>query len=178
MTQNFIFHLNGTGYGITLSFNLEIINGGVVTNKYMPEILSPAFANPIACNMGYNIQNVEEFKNDCQNIVDCFNSNLGAIDYAKLDDWFQVLDALVRSHIESYGRLFLNDLETYTDDICILMAAYGFSEQLVKKYYPKFVLWIADEYSKYVKDGITGLGIIPIKSSPTYKRLLEYCSSI
>ena len=170
---SFNFRLND---GKLLSLSLESEYGGVVTNKYMPEILSPFYGNPFADGTGKNIQDTAEFKADCESIIECLNNPSYGLDYRKYEDWFQVLAAMVTFHIKNYGRLFFSDLKTYVDDVTLLMSAAGYYDGDLKKYYPKFVLWITDEYSQYVKDGNPSVGIIAVTSTPVYRILKEHCS--
>ena len=169
MTRTFKYGFND---GRILLLNLEVKYNGIVTNTYMPEFLSPGY--PLFCQ-GVNIQDPAVFDEDCALMVDYFNTVSNKLDYGKLDDWFQVLAAVVRNHINNHNRIFFSDVKTYMDDIALLMRAAGFDEGTVKMCYPRFVLWIVENYKDNVKEGIPGVGIIPFINTNIYRTLLEKC---
>ena len=149
--------------GKNLSVRMDERNGQVVLARFMPDYLLLTYGSPMF-GPGMNLIDEDEFNHDCQMMVDCINDN--NLDYKDSGHCFEVLNAVVKSHIGHYGRIFIGDLFTYTDEMCELMSAMGYSDATIRVLYPNFVEAAVERNKADVKDDAPN----PFDDTPFWQR--------
>jgi len=177
--------------GKSLSVKMDERHGEIVLGRFIPDYLLLTYGSPMF-GPGMNLIDDEEFNHDCQVMVDCINDN--NLDYKDSGHCFEVLNAVIKSHINHYSRIFIGDLLTYTDEMCELMSAMGYSDATIKVLYPNFVEAAVERNKADVKDDAPdpfandSLGYTPFWQKPAapanprsfastnrYQRLVEMC---
>lgn len=161
-TYNFKFY-----DGHTIFVTVPIMNHCVRTNDLMPD-----FLKQFPFGFSISLQDMNEFHEDCQSIINEINNNRWQ--YNSDTSYYFALKSVVKKHINSYGRLFFSDLTSYVDDCCYLMRGFGFdSERLKSEVYLQLICLIIREFSDYIKDGNPMIGIVPFTTTPKYGILLQ-----
>ena len=149
--------------GKSLRVNVEERMGQIELARFMPDYLMLTYGSPLF-GRGMNMIAEDEFNHDCQVMIDCINDN--NLDYKNSGHCFEVLDAVIKSHINHYGRIFIGDLFTYTDEMCELMSSMGYSDATLKVIYPNFVLAAVNRNKEHVKDDAPN----PFEPRPSWGR--------
>ncbi|MDE6228034.1 MAG: hypothetical protein K2M63_11015 [Muribaculaceae bacterium] len=141
------FRFSGTikGQRKALVVTAPVENGAVITNKFCPPALLTGgvdFATPIHGEVE------PEFIMDCQTQIKAMEgvgNNLSLWDIHEA-----ALTTAVMMHISRCGRLIFGDLLTYMDVFSLLLEADGFSDNEIRRKYPKVLKSIIAQYSKYI----------------------------
>lgn len=168
MTRTFNFRFYD---GRTINEIVPIMNGCVKSNDFMPD-----FIKQVPFCLSIALQDLNEFNADCQNIVDEISTNRWQ--YNADTTYYYALKAIVRQHINNYGRLFFSDLTSYVDDCCLLMKGLGFDVYRLKAdIYLQLLFLIIQEFEDYIKDGNPVVGVILFTSTSKYTLLLQNMKS-
>ena len=171
--KTYTFHLN---QGKTLYLNMETTpQGWILLNKYVPDYLNLGYGNPIV-ESEISSLDANEFEVDCQRMIHCFNDN--NLNYRDSQHCFAVLNAVIRWHVQNYGRIILGDLLTYVSEMCALMAAMGYGDAVLKMIFPNYVAAAVQIYGEVVKESLPSYGapkMINFIGTPRYTRLIQMC---
>lgn len=158
-TYNFTFY---DGHEIFVT--VPIINNFVQRDEFMPDFIKqfPFIGSCIA------LQPINEFKTDCQHLVNIINANKWQ--YDRLESYGLALRVIVKKHISNYNRLFFYDLTSYIDDCCHLMQGVGFNVHTFKnRIYLHMIFLTIVEFKDYIKDGNPMTGIVPFTQTNMFQ---------
>ena len=171
--KSYNFTLTG---GKQIHLTLETTyQGWIILGRFIPDYLSLAYGNPLFCGEQNSIEE-SEFHEDCQRMIYCFNDN--NLNYRDAQDCSKVLFAIVRWHINKYGRIIFGDLLTYTGELCELMYAMGYDIPTLKIIFPNMVAACVSMHLDNIKESIpsfSGPRMIEFTNSPRYTRLVQMC---
>lgn len=146
-TRNFLFEANLQGQQRDLIITAPIKGGAVITNKFCPEEL---LTGGIPFITAINGESIDEFISDCQKQV-AIMDNTSSEDNI-LDIHIAGLMAVVMDHLSRCGRLIFGDLLIYMDCFSYLLSADGFSDDEIKRMYPRVTRTIVELYPNYIKN--------------------------
>lgn len=147
-----------------LSFEIPMQEENVVTNRFCPqELLTGKFPNKQGLITTITGETFDEFVYDCNMQIIAMRSSTP--DDTKMDAHIGSLMAAVTNHLKRYGRLIFGDLLIYVDCFSYLLWADGFSEEEIKRTYPRITKIIVDFYPDFVKNSVN---LAPLKETPIY----------
>lgn len=156
-----------------LSFSAPIKNGHVITNKYCPESLlsgdSPAIFRGLITSI--NGEEEKEFIQDCKTQISSMEDS--EEEDSKLEVHMAALSDAVMLHVLRCRRLIFGDLLIYVDCFSYLLEADGFSEQVIRRMYPRMTKAIVDAYPQYVKNSAN---LAPLHNTIFYQILTDLVS--
>jgi hypothetical protein len=148
---------------ISLVVSAPVENGYVITNKYCPKVLligGSSFLNSISTGC-INGERIEEFISDCQEQV--ISMSYVRKEQTPLDAHVIGLMTVVTNHLNRCGRLIFGDLLIYMDCFSYLLSADGFSDDEIKRIYPRITRKIVEYCPNYIKNTAD---LSPFKGSP------------
>lgn len=163
--RNILFEANIQGQQKDLIVNVPVNNGSVITSEFCPQVLLTGGLN---CIEAVNGESLNEFFSDCNLQVFAMqqiNSN-----ESRMNIHIGGLMTAVNSHIQRCGRLIFGDLLIYVDCFSHLLKADGFSDNEIRKVYPKVTKAIVDLYPNYVKNSVN---LAPLHDTRIYSILLN-----
>ena len=129
----------------TYSVEVPVENGGIRTDKFCPQDLLTGGVSIIAAING---ESEEEFISDCQKqLIAMDMADAGA---STVDRHIAGLMAVVMDHFSRCGRIIFGDLLIYMDCFSLLLEADGFTEEEIRKIYPRVARTIVDLYPGHV----------------------------
>ncbi|WP_346694501.1 hypothetical protein [uncultured Alistipes sp.] len=163
--------------GLT-SFDLQTMNGGVITSQFFPNVLSAKNlamqqGSPLASSLAgeYAISDPNEIRNDLSYMIGFINQSRLPTDQS--DTYFKAIENSVKNHIDNYGRLFFSDLCSYIDIASHIVVSCGFPPKNIQYMYLKAIYIMVDTYGEKVKDaGFMGM-IVPFSTTPKYRIVTE-----
>lgn len=127
------------------SVEVPVENGGIRTDKFCPQDL---LTGGVSIITPINGESEEEFISDCQKQV--LAMDLADDDASSVDRHIAGLMAVVMDHMSRCGRLIFGDLLIYMDCFSLLLEADVFSEEDIRKIYPRVTRTIVDLYPDHI----------------------------
>jgi hypothetical protein len=146
-TRKFLFKASIQGKQRDLVVTVPIENGAVVTNRFCPQEL---LTGGLSFITAINGESIDEFISDCQKQVIAMSSASNGD--SAIDIHIAGLMAIVMNHLNRCGRLIFGDLLIYMDCFSYLLSADGFSDDEIKKMYPRVARTIVELYPNYIKN--------------------------
>ena len=143
--QTFSFSGKINGETTNLKIKIPVENGGVYTNKYCPQDLLTGGLNFVTAMNG---ESVDEFILDCK--MQVVGMEGAGIQKSRLDVHIAGLMGVIMHHISRCNRLIFGDLLIYMDCFSFLLEADGFSEEEIKRLYPKITRSVVESYPDFI----------------------------
>ncbi len=144
-TKTFRFSKNINVETKNLIVSVPVENGVVYSNKFCPQDLLTGGLNFMTAVNG---EGLDEFVQDCKKQVIAMGGAGKQKDL--IDVHIAGLMAVVMDHISRCGRLIFGDLLIYMDCFSYLLKADGFTEDRIKKLYPKITRKVVESYPNYI----------------------------